>query len=689
MTSGDRRQPYLHDLLTAVRAPAMALTGADGQIGSQPGTATGIYLSDRRIISVALISVDGAELRPIAGQLDGAAGLSCLAVLGSLGDPGPDPTVLLSRRLRVDGTRAVESIEVRSSARAAVRSRLRLRLASDLADLAEVKSGQLLDQLPVNAVPGGLSWTGPDGSRVLAQATPAAQRSAGPAELSWDLQLATGQSMTIELVYTLTGDPTPQAISAPSGSSLRAPVVRGGDRRLARLVQQSVADLAALELADPRAPQDHFLAAGAPWYLTLFGRDSLIAARMLLPLGTELAAGTLRTLARRQGSRVDEAAAEEPGKILHEIRRAETQHGAASHAAHPMRLPPTYYGTVDATPLWVLLLHDSWRWGMPVDQVRELLPNLDRALAWMRDYGMDSSGFLRYHDHSGHGLANQGWKDSHDAIQFRDGRLAGGPLALAEVQGYGYAAAMLGAQLLDAHQRPGGDQWRGWARELATRFRQQFWISDPAGDYPAMALDAAGERVDSVASNMGHLLGTGLLNSDETALVVQRLGSTELTTGFGLRTMGSSSTGFNPLSYHCGSIWTHDTAITITGLASAAADRVPGAAATASSLIDGLLAAAAGFDYRMPELFSGAAGTEATPYPASCRPQAWSAAAAIAILSAVLGPRPDAPADTLSFQPLAPSPVGELTVRGLRFAGKPLDVELSAEGTMLSGADAR
>jgi glycogen debranching enzyme len=293
---------------------------------------------------------------------------------------------------------------------------------------------------------------------------------------------------------------------------------------------------------------------------------------------------------------------------------------------------------------------------------------------------MDDSGFLRYTDRSGHGLANQGWKDSHDSVQFADGTLATGPVALAEVQAYGYAAARCGAALLDAFDEPGAAGWRQWAEQLSDRFRDRFWISDPAGDFPALALDGGGRPVDALASNAGHMLGTGLLNKDESALVAGRLGSPALSSGFGLRTLAGSAAGFNPLSYHLGSVWTHDTAIAISGLAAAAADGVAGAAEAANTLITGLLAAAPGFDYRLPELFGGSArepDRRPTPYPASCRPQAWAAASAVAILAAALGPLPDAPAGQLSFSPLPGSPVGDLQVSGVRFAGRSLELRLA------------
>ncbi|HEX4726988.1 MAG TPA: glycogen debranching N-terminal domain-containing protein, partial [Jatrophihabitans sp.] len=604
MTQPGRWQPYLHDLLVAVRAPAFALSEPDGQLGRQAG-ATGVYLNDRRIISAALLTVAGAELSPILGESTGADGTRSVLVARGLGDPGADPTVWLERRRRVHGEGADETIELHSAARAPVRTSLTVRLACDLAELPAVKSGRAAEALSPEPAVGGLRWQGPDGTVVSVLTAPPAIVAGD--QLAWDVELLAGLPVRLELRYRVAAEPVPPVAVAPSGpfSAVRRPRLDCADPRLARLTDRSLADLAALELADPQAPDDRFLAAGAPWYLTLFGRDSLIGARMLLPLGTELAAGTLRTLARRQGRRVDPEAAEEPGKIPHEIRRAASDFADTSRADQQLRLPPVYYGTVDATPLWVLLLHDSWRWGMPAAEVAALLDPLERALAWMRDYGMDGSGFLRYADSSGHGLVNQGWKDSHDAIQFADGRLAQAPVALAEVQAYGYAAARCGADLLAAFDRPGGSDWQRWADELAIRFRAEFWVADPDGDYPAMALDASGARVDGLASNLGHLLGTGLLDAAESELVVRRLASDQLTSGFGLRTLASSSAGYNPLSYHAGSVWTHDTAIAIAGLAAEAGRDVPGAAEAAGALIEGLLAAGAGFDHRLPELFGG------------------------------------------------------------------------------------
>ena len=311
------------------------------------------------------------------------------------------------------------------------------------------------------------------------------------------------------------------------------------------------------------------------------------------------------------------ATAQEPGKIMHELRRG-------TYAFNEISLPPLYYGTIDATPLWICLLHDAWRAGLAEAEVTALLPVLEGALHWLVTYGdADGDGFLEYVDASGHGLANQGWKDSGDSVRFADGRIAEGPVALCEVQGYAYEAAVGGAALLEAFGREGAERYRGWAAELADKFRAAFWCGSADERFPALALDGDKQRVDSVTSNIGHLLGTGLLDAEEERLVALRVVAADLDSGLGLRTMSDRDGGYSPLSYHCGSVWPHDTAIVIAGLVRA------GHADLAGGLAEGLLRASSAFDRRLPELWSGEG--RAVPYPAACRPQAWSAAAAVVV----------------------------------------------------------
>jgi glycogen debranching enzyme len=545
-------------------------------------------------------------------------------------------------------------------------------LGCDLAPMAEVRRGGAgLDQ-PARREGAGLVWSTPTTSvYVTADGAMIDPGTVAPARLTWPVEVHPGQTVTLRWQLGVT-------TTAAAVAAARVPVewerpgVVADDRRLVRLLRRSLDDLGALRLRKPDGTGDTFLGAGVPWYLTLFGRDSIWAARMLLPMGTALAAGTLRTLARRQGQRVDVASGEEPGKIMHELRYGGLFGVRAGDA------PATYYGTVDATALWISLLHDAWRWGMPEAEVAALLPNLRSALDWLARHGdPDGDGFVRYLDRSGRGLANQGWKDSGDAVRFRDGRIAAGPIALCEVQGYAYQAAVQGADLLSAFGLPGEQQWRGYAVELAQRFRERFWVDGPDGRYPALALDRDGRPVDSLTSNIGHLLGTGLLDGAESDRVARALAGGALSGGYGLRTMSTSDAGFNPLSYHCGSVWPHDTAIAVTGLARA------GYGAEAAVLVEGLLAAAEAFGYRLPELYGGddrAALGRPVPYPAACRPQAWSAAASVAILTAALGLEPDVPAGELRLRPMAGAPLGAITARGLRIAGRPVDVTLDGTG---------
>lgn len=660
-------QPYLHDLVCAVRAPGLAISGPDGQIRAEG--VHGAYVGDFRVLSRAVLTIGGTEPVPLSGHPVGAGQARFVATPRTLGDDHADPTVLVIRHRRVLPDGLAEEIEVISYAQTPVRTTVELRLSCDLADMADVRRGSADSAVPAKPEPDGLRWPGPGGTVVrLTADVPPASVDASAGRLEWPVALAAGQAFRVALTCLL-ADHQATAVIPAQGPAFVAPQVRAGDHRLAQLVAQSVADLDGLLLADPLEPGDAFLAAGVPWYLTLFGRDSIWAARMLLPLGTSLAAGTLRALARRQGTRADPETAEQPGKIMHEIRPA----GSVPLAG---RLPPLYYGTVDATLLWISLLHDAWRWGLPATEVRELLPALEAALGWLENFAVDRAGFVSYHNASGNGLANQGWKDSFNSVQFRDGTLASPPIALCEVQAYAHAAAVQGADLLDAFGRPGGSRWREWAAALAHRFRERFWTP---GGYPAIALDSAGRPVDTLTSNIGHLLGTGLLSDAEAERVAALLASPELDSGYGLRTMASGSAGFNPVSYHLGSVWPHDTAIVLAGLAA-----TPGTAAATAAvrLLRGLLTAAPAFGYRLPELFGGQPPDSGSPvpYPASCRPQAWSAAGAIVMITALLGLRPDVPNRTLRLAPMRPPPVGELTVSGLRVGGEPLKVRLAADG---------
>ncbi|MEU7434074.1 glycogen debranching N-terminal domain-containing protein [Streptomyces sioyaensis] len=662
-------QPFIHDAIICLEAPHLVVSPQDGQIRDG---AQGVYAADSRLINRLVLTVNGREPEPVDAQLSSAREARFLAVHRDGNDPTPDPTLTVER-VRTAG-RDCERITVSHHGRHRVRLALRLEAACDLSDVSEVKSGRPREALPATANGRGVSWRSTDEGTVTLTGAPAPDRVEADrafAALVWDVELAPAQKWTLTLVLdapSSAASPPPVVAAPPTGPKpWSSPRVTCTDSRLVRLLDRSLDDLAALTLADPQDRADRFLAAGAPWYLTLFGRDSLWAARMMLPLGTELAAGTLRTLARRQGTAHDAATEEQPGKIMHEQRREAS-----------LALPPLYYGTIDATPLFVTLLAEAWRWGMPEEEVVALLPAAERALAWLRDDAdADGDGFVEYVRLRETGLVNQGWKDSEDAVQSTAARLAEPPIALAEVQGYAYEAARAGAELLAAFGRPGADYWREWAEKLAGRFRSAFWVEDDLGPYVAIALDCEKRPVDAVASNMGHLLATGILDRAECGIVARRLSLPDMDSGWGLRTMSAHAQGFNPLGYHTGSVWAHDTAIAVAGLAATGHDQA------AASLLDGLLDAASAFDYRLPELHAGEerrSRSRPAPYPASCRPQAWAAAAGVSLLTSLLGLQPDLPAGRVRMRPLAASPVGALDVSGIRLGSSSVTVSVDACG---------
>lgn len=656
------RQPLLHDLVCCVQAPTVALCGPDGQV--RASGAQGVLHGDFRVLAQAVLLVDGAEPEPIGGGADRGAVARFTYLVRSQGDPGADPTVRVNRVRTVGAGEVEERVEVVSTAHIPVRVDVRVTLAAERTPIDHIKDDRERTMVPVSADGVTLRW-GEEPAAELVAPGAAVRADGGAASLEWSVDLPQAGSRTLTWRIRLTDrEPVVRWVAGPPAWSV--PRVEADDRRLPALLDRALDDLAGLRLV-ARDGDDVFIGGGVPWFLTLFGRDSIWAARMALPLGTELAGSTLRVLAARQGVRHDRETGEAPGKIPHELRRA----GIGS-------FPPLYYGTVDATPLWICLLHDAWRWGLPEPEVAALLPHAEAALNWMADGGdADGDGLLEYVDTSGYGLANQGWKDSGDAIRFADGRLADGPVALCEVQGYAHEAALHGADLLDAFARPGAQRWRRWAAELADRFRERFWVTDAGGPFPALALDGAKRPVDSLTSNAGHLLGTGLLDAAETALVAGRMVGPDMASGFGLRTMSARAGGYSPLSYHCGSVWPHDTAIVLHGLART------GHGALAGPLVAGLLRSGTAFGGRLPELFAGD-GTAHTPwpvpYPAACRPQAWSAAAAVTVLQAVLGLSADVPGGRITLRPMDPPPVGALSVAGLRAGGTPVHVSVDREG---------
>ncbi|GAA2271398.1 glycogen debranching N-terminal domain-containing protein [Glycomyces scopariae] len=618
------RQPFLHDAVIALHAPTQAWSRPDG---AMTAPIDGLFHGDRRFARGLRIEVEGEAPEAIASHGRGARAVGFDAVLRGLDDGTPDPHLRLARERTVGDGVLDEAVTVASVVDRAVSGVLRLVVEPDFAPLQEVKSGHAAPAA-WTAETEGASATVASGDASFALTADAGGwlLEDGAVVLEWPFAIGPGERAVLHWSVRVS-DPglVVRAATGPAAwAAAPAADLAGVDARLARWARVALDDLDALRLAFPGHPEDSFLAAGAPWFFTLFGRDSIWAARMMLPVDASIAASTLRVLARLQGKADDAATEEEPGKIPHELRAT-----AFRMPGEDISLPPLYYGTVDATPLWACLLVDAWRAGMARAEVEALLPHLRASLKWIESAAA-KDGFLSYFDRTGKGLSNQGWKDSGDSIQWRDGRLAKGPIALCEAQGYAHEAAAGAADLLDAFGAGGeAAHWRAWAARLRERFNERFWVATPEGRYPAIALDRDGRAVDALTSNIGHLLGTGIVDAADEELIAGLLVGESMCSGYGVRTMSSGAAGYWPLSYHGGAVWAHDSAIVAHGMARA------GRREEAAVVVEGLLDAAEGFGFRMPELHAGFARAERdrpVPYPAACRPQAWSATAALTCL---------------------------------------------------------
>jgi glycogen debranching enzyme len=440
--------------------------------------------------------------------------------------------------------------------------------------------------------------------------------------------------------------------------------VLAAQEELPHIIARSLEDLGALRIFDPDFPERAVVAAGAPWFMTLFGRDSLLTSWMALIVDPDLALGTLQTLARFQGTKVDPRTEEEPGRILHEMRFGEATSLSLEGGS-------VYYGTADATPLFVMLMGELRRWGLAREAVDQLLPHVDAAMSWITDYGdRDGDGYVEYQRASDRGLHNQGWKDSFDGVRFANGDLPRTPIALCEVQGYVYAAYLargyFAGEMGDVH---GERHWRTKAAALKERFNKDFWVEDRG--WFAMGLDGEKRQIDALASNMGHALWTGIVDEDKARVVGERLLSPELFSGWGVRTLATDMGGFNPISYHCGSVWPHDNALIAAGLMRY------GMVDEAQRVVVGMLDAARVQGGRLPELFSGLDRAEfplVVSYPTSCSPQAWASAAPLLFLRTLLRFDPWVPHGKVWIDPVIPERWGTVHVQRIPLAGSRISV---------------
>ena len=553
-------------------------------------------------------------------------------------------------------------------------------------DSVEIVNPRIRRLGPTESIPGLALWNDPrDEGRVVPPIAAAV----------FSLQLAPGevQSITVHVV--------PAAADAPSLSTQAETLSQAPNRRLLdaafigindsyedwrsdsteiqtdnelfdQLIRRATQDL---RLLTDRFDGDFVPTAGIPWFAVPFGRDSLITSIQTLPLRPSIAAGTLRFLARNQGKELNDFRDEEPGKILHEIRVGEL--------AKLQRVPHSpYYGSVDSTPLFLITLGEYVRWTGDLALARELLPNAEAALTWMRDYGdVDGDGFIEYNTRSAEGIRNQGWKDSFDSATHRDGTLAEPPIALAEVQAYAFAAHREMADLfarLDLPDRERSE--RATADRVRKLFVERLAISDEDGPFWAMGLDANKRPIETITSNPGHALWSGVLRGRDADLTCRRFVASDMLCGWGIRTLSGRSRNFNPMSYHNGSVWPHDNGLIALGMRRSGADAA--ALDVATEVFEaGLRLPGA----RLPELWCGFGRDrryQSTPaqYPVSCSPQAWAAGSAFMLLQALLGLEVDAFDGVLRLRPVLPTWLSRVSIRKLRVNGRRVDFDVLREG---------
>ena len=666
--------------VTLVEGAGFCVCGRTGDI--RPDQPHGLFFRDTRLLSRWQLLVDDAPPEALATMETEPFATTFVARAQPRAGRADSTLLVLRHRYVGDGMR--EDLVLRNLAAEPAACTVSVAVAADFADLFEVKESRVQPrgQHRLDAGADGLSFqrrwrTDVRGVRVHAEGWMADADGTltvdvvVPARGEWSSCLQVQPSLDgLELPPRYQcGEPVERTVPSQRLREWRLanPVVHTGHRGLASLLERTEEDLGALRIFDPEHPDRVAVAAGAPWFMTVFGRDSLLTAWMALLLDPALALGTLRTLARFQGTEVEPRSDQEPGKILHEMR-------FGLDSAHSLGGGSVYYGSIDASPLFVMLLGEAASWGADAASVAELLPAADRALAWIESYGdRDGDGYVEYERATDRGLRNQGWKDSFDGVTFADGRIADTPIALAEVQAYAYAAYVARSQL--AH-RAGEDatarRWADRAEALRAAFNRDFWLPDRG--WFALGLDRDKRAIDSLASNMGHCLWTGIIEPDKAAEVAEHLLSAEMFTGWGVRTLASSMAAYNPMSYHNGSVWPHDNALIAAGLMRY------GFVEHAQRIAVGLIEASTHFGGRLPELFCGFDRTEFAspiPYPTSCSPQAWAAASPLLLLRTLLRFDPAVPDSRVWLSPALPADLGDLSLERLALAGARMSVSVT------------
>ncbi len=585
----------------------------------------------------------------------------------------------VSRLLELQHEQLVQTITVTNFSAFTVPLTLALKVDADFCDLFEVR-GMTRQKHGLKHPPAitdsslTLQYRGVDGverhTQVQCEGTTPDQIQGN--RLQWQLQLERAQPVEMRVainVCEINAERFDNNTTLPSWKDLPQPTVRSDDYLFNRLLARGMNDLLMLSTMTPHG---YYPYAGIPWFNCPFGRDGLIACLQFVPWYPEVARGTLSFLATHQGTKVDDFTDEEPGKILHEMRT-----GEMANCREIPYIP--YYGTVDATPLFLILLEAYIRWTNDLSLLERLWPNAQAAARWLIEYGdKDGDGFIEYHKASEKGLANQGWKDAWDSISDSDGRLATSPIALCEVQGYAFAAYRAMGYLagrMGQHQVIA--EWEQRAEVLRTQFLQRFWWEEEGVFY--LALNKDKEPCDVVSSNAGQCLWTGIVPEEYVQKVIARLMQQDMYSGWGIRTLSAEATRYNPMSYHNGSVWPHDNALIGTGFAQF------GAKEETATLLHSVYQAGLFFEgMRLPELYCGFSqrpGFGPTRYPVACSPQAWAAGAPLMLVDALLGLQPDAEHQRLTLdRPTLPDWLQSMEIRGLRLGEKQLHVKLVRTG---------
>jgi glycogen debranching enzyme len=638
-----------------------------GDIEASPTDPTGLFSFDTRFLSRWVLTVDGHRLTTLSTDDLHYFEARFFLVPGT-GTVYVDAQLSVIRQRSV-GAGFVEKLTILNHDCEPVRLTVRMDAAADFADLFEVKDALAKKGSYYTRIDDGALVLGYEREKyqreTLISASGAVAIDDNGLEFTVEIPPAGEWSTDFEVVplMVVLGERRSRINSGPAGKRPRPTLQRDVDRWLAdaphlvcdaraltETYRRSLIDLAALRFSPITASGRALPAAGLPWFMTMFGRDSILTCLQAMPFVPQLAATTLRELGARQGTRVDDFRDEDPGRILHEMRYGEM-------TAFEERPHSPYYGSADATPLFVVLLDEYERWTGDTKLVRELEYEARGALRWIDEYAdLRRNGYIWYERRNTEtGLENQCWKDSWDSISYRDGRLPGFPRATCELQGYAYDAKQRAARLarLVWKDPEFADRLEREAADLKRRFNRDFWVAD--GGYYALALDADGKQVDALASNNGHLLWSGIVDRSKARAVVRHLMGPRLYSGWGVRTLAEGEGRYNPIGYHVGTVWPFDNSFIAWGL------RRYGYKEEAARVAAGILDAAEYFDGRLPEAFGGYLREQTrypVQYPTACSPQAWSTGAPLLLLRTMLGLEPLG--DHLVVDPALPRDIGNL-----------------------------